>query len=433
MRFGAQSLVTSLAIQILNVCSGVMLARMLGPVGRGQLAAIVLWPALLAGLGSMGLYEAGVFFSARRGEDPSEITASSFLSALGLSVGGIALGLMIIPLALGHYGSAVVSICLLYLCWIPLNLLTYAATGILVGRQRTAAFNRGRLIYPIVTVVGLLALIATGRPTLGPVAAVYVLANLVTLAYVVGALATFKLLTACPSWRLARNMLAYGFKAHVGNVANLANDRADQAVVSVFLSPVFLGYYSVAVTVSSVIALLGSSMALAILPSVAGADDESERKDVFASTTRLTAMSSLIGCLLLIPLVPLVITIFFGSRFLPAVFAAEILALASFAFGLSRVFAAGFVGLKRPWAASFGQMTGLAVTVVGLVTLVPRLGILGAALASLLAYSTTLGYFVWAGWRIGISPARALLATKSDFKRGLGWLSRDRADRAASL
>ena len=38
-------------IQALNIVSGVMLARYLLPEGRGELAAVILWPSVIAGLG----------------------------------------------------------------------------------------------------------------------------------------------------------------------------------------------------------------------------------------------------------------------------------------------------------------------------------------------------------------------------------------------
>jgi O-antigen/teichoic acid export membrane protein len=425
VRFGASSLATALTIQLLNVCSGVMLARMLGPAGRGELAAIILWPALLAGLGNMGIYESTVFFASRGDHDVRVITASSFMSALGMSIIVVSIALAVIPAVLGHFGSSIVRTCLLYLSWVPLNLLTYAAAGVLVGRRKNAAFNRSRFIYPVVTVSSLMLLVLTGHPSVGAVAVVYVLAAAVAFGYLTSSLARSRLVGLRPDWRLTREILAYGFKAHVGNVAGLANDRADQAIVSIFLAPVYLGYYAVAVTVSSVVSLLGSSMATAALPAVAGATDDSERNRLFAVTVKVTLWGSLIGSLALLPMAPLVIHLFFGKRFLPAILSAEILAVACFAYSVSRVLTAGLVGLRRPWIASSGQVIGLIVTIMGLSFLVPWLGIVGAALATLLAYFTTLAYLIWVCSQTNIDP-RQLLLRKADLVRVIGWLSRSR-------
>jgi O-antigen/teichoic acid export membrane protein len=426
VRFGAASFATSLSIQLFNVCSGVMLARMLGPVGRGELAAIVLWPALLSGIGSMGIYEATVFFTSKNEHDPRVISASSILSAILMSILAVGLGLGVVPIVLRHYGGLVVVTCLLYLAWIPLNLLTYAVVGVLVGRLNAAAFNWSRAINPIVTVIGLGSLILAGHRTIRAVAALYLFAALVSLGSAAVPLARLGLIGTRPDWRLARDILTYGFKAHVGNVAGLANDRADQAIVSIFLAPVYLGYYVVAVTVGSVVSLVGSSMALAILPSVAGAGGDLERKRAFALAARVTAWGSLIGWLALVPLAPFVIHLFFGTRFMPALMSAEVLAVAAFAYSLSRVLSAGLMGLRRPWAASTGQVVGLTVTVVGLFILVPPLGVLGAAIATLLAYFSTLFYFLWTCRMIGINPKGLIAINRSELKLAADWLRRKR-------
>ena len=51
----AGSVVAGLGIQAALVVSGPILARMLGLEGRGQLAALILWPIVIAQLGSLGL------------------------------------------------------------------------------------------------------------------------------------------------------------------------------------------------------------------------------------------------------------------------------------------------------------------------------------------------------------------------------------------
>ena len=42
-------------IQLANLATGILAARLLHPEGRGELALLVLWAVLVANLGSMGL------------------------------------------------------------------------------------------------------------------------------------------------------------------------------------------------------------------------------------------------------------------------------------------------------------------------------------------------------------------------------------------
>jgi len=70
-------------ILLLGACTGVMSARLLGPQGRGELAAAILWPSTLLTLGSMGLNQSIVFHTGRRLFPASEIwTSGIFLAAI---------------------------------------------------------------------------------------------------------------------------------------------------------------------------------------------------------------------------------------------------------------------------------------------------------------------------------------------------------------
>ena len=45
---------TSLVIQACGAATGILTARLLGPVARGELATVMLWPPILSNLGLLG-------------------------------------------------------------------------------------------------------------------------------------------------------------------------------------------------------------------------------------------------------------------------------------------------------------------------------------------------------------------------------------------
>ena len=51
----ASTLITNVVIQACTVVQGILVARLLGPVGRGQFAAAILWPGVFAAMGGMGV------------------------------------------------------------------------------------------------------------------------------------------------------------------------------------------------------------------------------------------------------------------------------------------------------------------------------------------------------------------------------------------
>jgi O-antigen/teichoic acid export membrane protein len=55
---------------------------------------------------------------------------------------------------------------------------------------------------------------------------------------------------------------------------------------------------------------------------------------------------------------------------------------------MTEILSTAFLGIDRPDITSKGELVGLAVTVAALAALLPRYGVLGAAVASLLAYGS---------------------------------------------
>ena len=70
--FGANIL-----LACISVITGTLLARLLGPAGRGELAASTVWGGFLLGVGSLGLPQAIVYFSGRNCRDPGGVAGNA--------------------------------------------------------------------------------------------------------------------------------------------------------------------------------------------------------------------------------------------------------------------------------------------------------------------------------------------------------------------
>src|ERR1700716_3865787 len=87
---------------------------------------------------------------------------------------------------------------------------------------------------------------------------------------------------------------------------------------------------------------------------------------------------------------PLIKRILFGERFVPATGAFRWLLLAAGVWSLGSIVISGLRGFGYPGLSTLAKFSAAAVTTVGLLVLLPRLGITGAAIASLIGYSVML-------------------------------------------
>jgi hypothetical protein len=157
------SFATTGAIQLIQAVVGVLLARILGPSDRGELAAVILWPTLMTTIGSIGLAQAATYHASRTSR--LGVVVGSALAIVAVdSVLLVAIGWTILPLVLGGHDSGVVHEAQLFLTgFVPLNLLAVSMMSILNGSHRFAWFQSLRLIMIGSTAIGIGLLLRRAR------------------------------------------------------------------------------------------------------------------------------------------------------------------------------------------------------------------------------------------------------------------------------
>src|SRR6185369_11681183 len=84
-----RTLITNFALTGIGLVNSILLSRWLGPDGRGEVAAAMLWPTLLIYLSSMGLIIGITYFAALPESKPQAIFGNALW--LGLAQGGLAI------------------------------------------------------------------------------------------------------------------------------------------------------------------------------------------------------------------------------------------------------------------------------------------------------------------------------------------------------
>lgn len=408
-----RTLVTNSGIVALGLVNSILLSRWLGPTGRGEVAAAMLWPMLLVYLSSLGLIASTLYFAASPSSKLQPIFTNAMVLAVIQSTVALIIGYVALPYLLHSQTAAVVNAGRLYLLVIPLSLSTQYGISILQGRMHMRAFNWLRTILPFGYLAGTLALVTIGR---------LVLLNIVILHLclsVVVWIATFAFLLRLgmrPSFQietdLGKQMLKYGAKVQVGNVSGLANQSLDQVLMAAWLPPVYLGLYVVAVSSAGVCQMFSQAVQMVSTPSITRCESPAESAAVLESVFRRYWVFSLLITLAIAAVLPLAIPIVFGSNFKAAIWPAEILLLGAFLIGAKEVLAGGAQALGNPWLGSKAHLGALIVTIGLLYVLLPSMGITGAAIATSAAYGTQLLIVLFGLHRSHAIPASKLFQIK---------------------
>jgi O-antigen/teichoic acid export membrane protein len=409
-----RTLIVNCGINALGLANSILLSHWLGPVGRGEIAAAMLWPMLLAYLSNFGIISATSYFAASRPTKLQPIFSNAIALALIQSAVALTIGYFALPYLLHSQTPNVINSARLYLLVIPITLSAQYGTSILQGRMHMTAFNWLRMIIPCGYLAGTIAMAMSGRLVLNNIILLHLGLSVVMW---LGAMSVLYNIGIRPSLQLDRetgeDMLKYGAKVHIGDVSGLANQSLDQVLMAAWLPPVYLGLYVVAVSAASISGVFSGTVQMVATPSITQRQTPQERAAVLQGVFRRYWLLSFFVAAMLAAILPFAIPLVFGSSFKAAIWPAEVLLIGVFLMGAREVLSGGARALGDPWLGSKAQIGALLVTAMLLYLLLPRMGIMGAAIATSAACATQL-LIVIAGLRSSHAiPAMSLFRVRA--------------------
>jgi O-antigen/teichoic acid export membrane protein len=377
---------SKLLVMALTLGMTVLVARALGPSGRGSVAVALAMTLTLVQLGSFGLITANPYFAAKDAATVARLVTNSLWFALGLGAVLILIGVVFKSEFSGATRGLGWAEAIAALVAIPAALAALFLQSLLLGQGRTVAYNAVELSQNVLV----FAALAVGLFALD----FDVLEVLVVLAagYLVGVFASLALLArdvrpaARPDATLARATLRYGLRVYVATLLAFLVIRLDVFLVNAYLGSVEAGLYSVVAALAEGMYLLPAVVGLNLFPRVArGASAEST-----AWVFRIMAVLYGAFCLISIPLAGPGIRLVFGSDFASAAELYYWILPGVFSLGMLTILSHHFAGRGFPLQAAVIWVGGLAINLVINVIFLPDEGTYIASLASTVAYGLLL-------------------------------------------
>ena len=361
-----------------------LLARALGPSGRGTMAFMMVAAMILARLSMLGIDEATTVFAAQRPAERAALLANLVL--FGLTVppivaGAAAVVLWSSGLAPDGVGGAELVVVVLAATATGLALSGFAY---LVGLSRFGRLAAVTAVQPwLYAAVVALVWALSGMTVL-------LASSLWTVAQACWAVAVLYLgwraaRITRPRWQLLQESIAFGVRAWAGSLFRFLNSRVDQILVVFLASEATLGRYAVAVNVFEIVLYLPAAAATALLPVVSRASVD-ERASRVLGTFRAVALVTTVGVVVAAVIGPVLLPLLFGEDFQGSVPPFLLMLPGALGFTALIIFVNALVASSAP---GLGSIAALAALVSGLaldVALIPPLGASGAAIAGSVAY-----------------------------------------------
>jgi O-antigen/teichoic acid export membrane protein len=364
-----------------SVLISAVIARELGPSGRGAVAVAFGLALVLMQCGTVGITAANPYFVAREPEVHARLVSNSVLLAAVLGALTALMGIavrLIAPQALD--GVAWVDLAIA-LSAIPATLLAQFLQSILLGEGRTRAYNAIELAVTVLTLLALILVTTTSELTVQG-------ALLLLAAGRFAAAAAFLATTARgsrlvrPDIALARRMAGYGLRVYAATLLAYLVIRIDLLLVNAYEGPQQAGYYAVAVALADALYILPTVVALNLFAHVARGTDEVTSAHVFRSVAVVYLFVCTIAAVAAGPIIQLV----YGPQFNDATVLFWWLAPGIFCLGMLSILSQHFAGRGFPLPAVLVWVVGLGLNLAMNIVLLPIAGTQMAALSASVTY-----------------------------------------------
>lgn len=392
MSFTRRTLVTFLSQSVgfvLVMATSVIVARVLGPDGKGVYSIALLVPSLLTAFSYLGVGPATCFYIGKRAFPLPDILGNNIISSACLGIIAMVIGALIIT----WWGSSLfpgveMRYLFLGLPLIPLQLFFGFITFIFLGLGDFKWYN----FFPLFRAVLLLA--AFGIFFLGfrfGVAA-GIIAEI--LSFVISTIILFvvvKRTTGGISWRINKEYLkssySYGLKVHLANMLTFLHYRVDLFLINIFMNPATVGLYSLSAGMSERIQSIADAAGVVLFSKTASEKSEDAIKGFTPFLLRTILIITMSAAAVLFFLGAWLIPVLYSELFIASVKPFRILLISAVALSGSYILESDLKGRGKPLYPSYAVAGGLFMNIILNLVLIPRFGIVGAAWSTTISYS----------------------------------------------
>lgn len=371
---------TNFATVGLALVASVIIARTLGPSGRGEFATLMAVFALTLVVTELGQSAGVTYFAARAPATVHTVISHGQRLMLGPAVIAVAVSLVVLAVAPASERDSLTA----YVIVMTASVVNAAGAPYLYAMQALSlsTWNRLRLLQPVfyTSLVSVLAL--GGRVTIPLLALCLVGSTSAALACAWRALVK----TGNPFNRTERDaglrlkMRRYGLVTMASSVPQTASQQLDKVLLLPVMSLEEIGHYAVAMSVAALASPVAVAVASVWFPRIAAADPDVGR--VLGRRVLLIGAGVMMPATLAVSLVGFyAIPLVFGPEFYRASEMLWLLAPAAFLRGSGLIAATVLRGIGEPGRAAQSQVVVVGVALPLLVPLAGELGVAGAAIS----------------------------------------------------
>jgi len=381
----ATTFMSKILIIGMGVLTSIIVARTLGPSGKGILVALGAMVGIALQFGNLGIHAANTYFVTKERTKTSILIGNSFWLALIIGLILLSSAYLFLFQHSGALGNIDFLLAMISLMVVPFALLTYFWQNILVGLNKIKPYNLILIIQQFLYLIGAIIILLVLRKDIFPLVIFNTLITVIITFLFGFYLIKIKEFSLKFDKDLIQKSLTYGFKVYLSCFFAYLVLRSDLFILNYFIGSVETGLYSIAANFVDGIIILPSIIALLLLPKAV--ENLSQSGELIAKTARISAIIIGIICLGAVIFGRPAINFMFGSIFDKSFIPLLILIPGAFFFALETILAQYFAAHNRLIPIIYYWIIATILNIGLNIVFIPTYGMVAAAASSLFAYS----------------------------------------------
>jgi O-antigen/teichoic acid export membrane protein len=380
-----KTLSTRVLLIVIGFITSVIIARTLGPEGRGMFAMAVAIGAIGVQFTNLGLHASNTYYVARDANLLSPLLGNSLTASftLGTLISLLAgLFFWIYPSFAPIHGTLL----LMALAWAPFGLGYLLFQNLLLGVDDVPTYNRIELVTKSFYFGILGVIVLSNQITPEAVFGGALIALLIRFAWSYFSLSAKIHHAVSCSINLFKKSMRYGVKSYFGCLFSFFLFRIDLLMINHMMGTKEAGYYDIAINLAEMVYLLPDIVAIILFPKLCSTEGTTEKWKIARQTGYWLAGIMLVICGLAALLAKPAIGIIFGSDFLPSLLPFLILIICKYILTLNLIFNNFIVSIHIPWTSIPFSFFLVILNIFLNLIMIDRYGMVGAAWATTLSF-----------------------------------------------
>lgn len=367
-----------------NLAVVVLLTRKLGPEGYGLYTAVLVVPLLVVSFFQMGIRPTTVFMIGSKNYDPNQVVSAVLSTLLITSSAGIIFS-TIAYFAMYKIGYTPLLVTLALLS-IPMRLTAIYAGGIFLAKEEIRKANQMNWITASLTLLAAVFLVWILKTGVVGALTGMMISNLVVSAYAIWLLKKEYTITISFRNPLILQMIKTGVVFAFSFLIIQLNFRIDIVFLQLMTDKREVGLYSLGVAVAELLWQIPLAIGIVVMTRSANTKDNQQMNESTARLLRLSIVAGVVLSVFIFLLVPYIIPLVFGQKYLPSVSIIQTILPGIIMVIIFRILSGQLSGMGRPEVAFKAFIPALALNVIFNLILIPKMGGLGAAISSNISY-----------------------------------------------